>query len=74
MKKISVDIYFRNLYLTVRGTYSKAFLETREEPAEEAFFEISMVLYNSVDVFHMLNDEAVRDIEKLALEQVEDSF
>lgn len=59
-----IDITLRGVDLAVVGNRTQEFRGSREEPPEPSYFEIERIEHEGEDLFHLLSDEALAEIDE----------
>ncbi len=68
MSKIqTVYISFLGIELAIEGIYHSGLIETPENPAEPAEFEIYKIIAGGVDITDLVNEDLITDIETAIL-------
>ncbi len=77
MRKETISIEYLTVSLEVQGIYTKEIPEVRYtwngdgSPAEPASYEIEKVLVGGLDIYTMLSDKQLEEIELLCLNYYE---
>lgn len=58
-----IELTVRGVPLTVVGTRTQTFPGNREEPAEEAGFEIERIEHEGANFYHLLSDDVLLEID-----------
>lgn len=66
----TISVKYNDIDIEVQGTYQRGYPATREQPEEYPEFNINHVRISDVDIYELLSEEQLSEIEQLVIEEI----
>ena len=67
---MKTEIIYKGILLEVEGTYTEGEEQTHDYPGYPATFDINAIFVQDVDIYELISEDDLREIETLILEEL----